>query len=102
MITQPEKPNWNILGSMNNVQYVVKPELVNDDEPHILFRHPVVPGNGQGGWMKESAQNQITDASKKTDAPDKQFTRAEIEKHDTEDDCWIVVDNCVYDATSVL
>jgi cytochrome b involved in lipid metabolism len=31
-----------------------------------------------------------------------QFTREEIEKHHTEQDCWIVVNGRVYDATSVL
>lgn len=52
--------------------------------------------------MKESSEVKIADAEKKTDAPAKQFTRAEIEKHDKKQDCWIVVDNRVYDATSVL
>ncbi|KAI2630021.1 hypothetical protein GGS21DRAFT_211187 [Xylaria nigripes] len=102
LMTQPEEPTWNIVGSMNNVQYAVKAEIQNDETPYFLFRHPVEPGNFKGGWMKESAENQIADASRKSDAPNKQFTRAEIEKHDKEDDCWIVVDNRVYDATSVL
>ena len=102
MVTQPEHMTWNILGSMNNVQYVVKPEMVNDEIPHVLFRHPVEPANFAGGWMKESAENKIADAGKGTDAPNKQFTKEEIEKHDKKDDCWIVVDNRVYDATSVL
>lgn len=30
------------------------------------------------------------------------FTREEIEKHNKENDCWIVVNGKVYDATSVL
>lgn len=102
MTTQPEQQTWNLMGAMNNVQYVVKPELVADEIPYALFRHPVEPGSGKEGWMKESAENQISDAQKKTDAPKKQFTRAEIEKHDKENDCWIVVDGKVYDATSVL
>ena len=102
MTTQPEHMTWNILGSMNNVQYVVKPELVTDDTPHVHFRHPVEPANSTGGWMKDSAENQIADAGQKTDAPDKRFSRAEIEKHNKQDDCWIVVENRVYDATSVL
>ncbi|KAF7185392.1 Nitrate reductase [NAD(P)H] [Pseudocercospora fuligena] len=102
-MTQPEKIYWNILGSMNNSQYTVRPEIVmDDDEPHILFRHPVEPGDGDGGWMKQSAENEIADAQQTTDVPDKQFTKEEIEKHSTEQDCWIVVDECVYDATSVL
>jgi nitrate reductase (NAD(P)H) len=43
-------------------------------------------------------------ASAKQDAgaPKRQFTREEIEKHDKEGDCWIIVDGKVYDATSVL
>lgn len=102
MLTQPEQPTWNLLGSLNNAQYTVKPEMVNDDSPHVLFRHPVEPANKDGGWMKESAENLIAEAAMKTDAPNKQFTRAEIEKHDKEDDCWIVIDNKVYDATSVM
>lgn len=38
----------------------------------------------------------------KSSAPDKQFTKEEIEKHNKEDDCWLVIDNTVYDVTSVL
>lgn len=102
-MTQPEKPIWNILGSMNNAQYTVRPEMVTKgDAPHIIFQHPVEPGNGEGGWMKNSAENEIAEAGQKTGVPSKQFTKEEIEKHSTEQDCWIVVNNCVYDATSVL
>ncbi|KAH9886564.1 hypothetical protein F4778DRAFT_773989 [Xylariomycetidae sp. FL2044] len=102
MVTQPEEPTWNLTGSMNNAQYVVKPQMINDDNPHVLFRHPVEPGDGKGGWMEDSAENQMADATRTTDAPNKQFTRAEVEKHDKEDDCWIAIDGRVYDATSVL
>ncbi|KAH9869872.1 hypothetical protein J1614_006792 [Plenodomus biglobosus] len=103
--TQPREPNWNIMGMMNNCYYVVKPFIVQDDDadtPCILFRHPTEPGTGDGGWMKPSVENQIAAARQEAGAPQKQFTRQEIEKHNKEDDCWIVVDNKVYDATSVL
>jgi nitrate reductase (NAD(P)H) len=103
--TQPKEPNWNVMGMMNNCWYIVKPSIVQDtdsDTPSILFRHPVEPGTADGGWMKPSVENQIASAKQEAGAPQKQFTRQEIEKHDKEDDCWIVVDGKVYDATSVL
>lgn len=103
--TQPRDPNWNIMGMMNNCWYVVKSSIVQDadtDVPSILFRHPTEPGTADGGWMKPSAENQIASAKQDAGTPQKQFTRQEIEKHNKEDDCWIVVDGKVYDATSVL
>lgn len=106
--TQPRDHYWNITGSVNNAWYVVKPELVYEEEddksttPYLLFRHPTEPGTGEGGWMKPSTQEQIVMAKQDTGAPKKQFTREEIEKHNHDDDCWIVVNGRVYDATSVL
>lgn len=103
--TQPRDYNWNIMGMMNNCWYVVQPEIVEPDDsdtPAILFRHPTEPGTGNGGWMKPSIENRIADAKQEAGAPQKEFTREEIEKHDKQDDCWIVVDGKVYDATSVL
>jgi nitrate reductase (NAD(P)H) len=52
--------------------------------------------------MKPSVENQMAAVKQSAGTPQKQFTRQEIEKHDKEDDCWIVVDGKVYDATSVL
>ncbi|KAL0943404.1 nitrate reductase [Colletotrichum truncatum] len=105
--TQPEKPSWNLMGMMNNCWYTVKSEIVEDEDPksdstYVLFRHPVEPGTGDGGWMKPSVVNQVEAAKRDAGTPQKQFTREEIEKHDKEDDCWIVVDGKVYDATSVM
>lgn len=103
--TQPRDHNWNLMGMMNNCWYSVKPEVeTNKDsgEAQILFRHPVEPGQGTGGWMKPSVENQVAEAKQEAGAPQKEFTREEIEKHNQQDDCWIVVDGKVYDATSVL
>ncbi|KXT09669.1 hypothetical protein AC579_9975 [Pseudocercospora musae] len=104
--TQPERASWNTMGMMNNCWYKVKPEVTQpeDDEevPSILFRHPCEPGTGDGGWMKPSVENQIAAAKQEAGAPQKQFTRQEIEKHNIEGDCWLVVDGKVYDTTSVL
>lgn len=103
--TQPREPSWNTMGMMNNCWYVVKHELVSDDDsdvPWLLFRHPCEPGTGDGGWMKPSVENQLASVKQSAGSPQRQFTREEIEKHDTDNDCWIVVDGKVYDATSVL
>lgn len=90
---------------MNNCWYEVQPEIFespDDEEAYLLFRHPVDGGNGMNGWMKPSTELKIEEVKRKASAPEHQFTRQEIEKHHTEDDCWIVVDGNVYDATSVL
>ncbi|CAN9120075.1 unnamed protein product [Alternaria sp. RS040] len=103
--TQPKDPNWNVMGMMNNCWYIVRPSIVQGDDsdmPSIMFRHPVEPGTADGGWMKPSVENQMAAVKQSAGTPQKQFTRQEIEKHDKEDDCWIVVDGKVYDATSVL
>ncbi|PVH74043.1 hypothetical protein DL98DRAFT_605724 [Cadophora sp. DSE1049] len=102
--TQPREPSWNTMGMMNNCWYVVKPEIAEDGggTARILFRHPVEPASENGGWMRLSESEKINEAKQAAGAPEKQFTREEIEKHSTDDDCWIVVDGKVYDATSVL
>lgn len=108
--TQPEGPTqlWNLMGMMNNSWYTIRSEIVTGESEsgakglYVLFRHPVEPGTGEGGWMKPSVVNQIEAVKRDAGTPQKQFTREEIEKHDKEDDCWIVVDGKVYDATSVM
>ncbi|KAI5201802.1 hypothetical protein E4T39_05045 [Aureobasidium subglaciale] len=102
--TQPEIGSWNVMGMMNNGWYKVKPEIAEgkDGALEVLFRHPVEPGTATGGWVEPSTDEKIASAKQSSDTPQKQFTREEIEKHNSEDDCWIVVDGNVYDATSVL
>lgn len=90
---------------MNNCWYQVKPEVCQDpdtSDAFLLFRHPVESGNGVNGWMEQSTEERIEEVRRKASAPRKQFTRQEIEKHYSDDDCWIVIDGKVYDATSVL
>ncbi len=92
------------MGMMNNCWYQVKPKIstAKDGLPQLTFEHPVEPGTKDGGWMKPSEEVQLNAAKQSSDAPEKQFTREEIEKHKSENDCWIVVNGKVYDATSVL
>ncbi|KAJ4118739.1 hypothetical protein NW768_010800 [Fusarium equiseti] len=103
--TQPREPSWNVMGMMNNCWYTVYPEITETEDSEtaaILFRHPVEPGTKDGGWMKPSVENRIAEVKQQAGTPQKKFTREEIEKHNTQDDCWLVVDNKVYDVTSVL
>jgi nitrate reductase (NAD(P)H) len=102
---QPRDFKWNVLGMMNNSWYTVKTETVQDEEddsPAVLFRHPTEAGASTGGWMQPSAELRIAQAKQDAATPQKQFTREDIEKHDKEGDCWLVIDNKVYDVTSVL
>lgn len=87
------------MGMMNNGWYIVKSETCGDKG--LLFRHPI-DAEGNGGWMKPSVENQLAAAQQSSGIPDKQFTREEIEKHNTRDNCWLVINGHVYDATSVL
>lgn len=43
--------------------------------------------------MKPSAENQIQAAEQQARTPPKQYTRQETEKHDSKNDCWLVIDN---------
>lgn len=52
--------------------------------------------------MKPSAENQVAAAKQTSGVPDKKFTRQEIEKHSSKEDCWLVINGNVYDSTSVL
>lgn len=111
--TQPEGYNWNIMGMMNNRRYEVRMDIEysnfngdsngnNSTQTFLDFKHPVAQGRDNSGWMKPSVANQMEAANETSSVPQKQFTRQEIEKHDKKDDCWLVIDGCVYDVTSVM
>jgi nitrate reductase (NAD(P)H) len=52
--------------------------------------------------MKPSEAEQVkAEASKKQTGDEKQFTLEEIEKHNKPDDAWIIIDNKVYDVSSL-
>lgn len=97
--TQPEHGVWNTMGMMNNGWYRV--EAQTDKDGKLVFRHPFHQEDDDG-WMKPSTENQLAAAKQDSGVPDKQFTREEVEKHNTKEDCWLVVNGNVYDSTSVL
>ena len=86
---------------MNNGWYVVKSNT--DSDGRLLFQHPYdQTGTSGGGWMKPSISSKLAAAKQDSGIPNKQFTREEIEKHNTRNNCWLVINGNVYDATSVL
>ena len=52
--------------------------------------------------MKLSPEEAAKEASSKSADAGKEFTIEEVSKHSSKDDAWIVLDNNVYDVTSVL
>ncbi|KAL7333663.1 hypothetical protein PS15p_202530 [Mucor circinelloides] len=112
----PKDLNWSLMGMLNNCWYRIKLHLIREPSLSFVFQHPTtLPGdttqleNTLPGWMEEN-QAVVTDAASKgketktTSNSDKlkTFTLQEVEKHTTDDDCWIVYDDLVYDCTPFL
>ncbi|CAN0907982.1 Nitrate reductase [NADH] [Linum grandiflorum] len=113
--TQPEKLIWNLMGMMNNCWFKVKPSISkrHKGDIGIVFEHPTVPGNQSGGWMAKekhleiSSTNTNSTLKKSISTPvmnpsSKTFTTAEVNKHNSIDSAWIIVNGQVYDCTSFL
>jgi len=85
------------------------------------FQHPVEPGQTSGGWMEqwedkpisagfgklietivEEKKSKVTPKIVNKEPNAAVFTMEEVENHDNENDCWIVVRDRVYDCTSYL
>ena len=118
---QPVNPTWNLMGMGNNQVFRVKVHMDKTAAGEHVFRfeHPTQPGQQTGGWMTtiagkpESAgfgkllevqgePQETTPAPAPTRGAGKKFTLAEVEKHNTEEDCWIIVKDRVYDCTEYL
>ncbi|CAG8522939.1 13426_t:CDS:2 [Ambispora gerdemannii] len=115
--TQPQDPTWNVMGMMNNCYFRVKVHTVTQGKEFALtFEHPTQPGNIPGGWMYRNnmkqaiseapsvaAKSKVADNnSSSSNKNSKTYTMAQVAKHDNENDCWIVIDNKVYDCTKFL
>ncbi|EJF63681.1 hypothetical protein DICSQDRAFT_101612 [Dichomitus squalens LYAD-421 SS1] len=100
---QPEHTSWNLMGMMNNAWYRLKPKITTHPETHrpvVQFQHPVAPGNVDGGWMQPPKEQQDEGNNGAKDM--KEYSLEEVMKHDNENDAWLIIDNKVYDVTSVL
>lgn len=114
MNTQPQNLTWNIMGMMNNPWFRVYVSQIDDQ---YYFEHPTQPGALPGGWMHRykslSDLNNIeTDEDTCSSGDETQFDDAtshlpsfsmsDVQMHNTEHDCWIVVRGLVYNCTKFL
>lgn len=118
---QPLNPTWNLMGMGNNQAFRTMIHLDTvGGSACFKFEHPTQPGQQSGGWMTKAATKpdsagfgRLLDVqgAAETAAPPppstkkttgKLFTMAEIQKHKSENDCWIIVKDRVYDATEYL
>jgi nitrate reductase (NAD(P)H) len=118
---QPDNPTWNLMGMGNNQVFRIKVHMDKTASGEHVFRfeHPTRAGQQTGGWMTKAAGKPdsagfgrllevMGDDKDEAPAPppkkegDKVFTMAEVEQHNTEEDCWIIVKDRVYDATEYL
>lgn len=105
--TQPENLTWNLMGMMNNCWFRVKLSMEREPSLAIRCEHPTLAGSQPGGWMtavvkKEDSSDASTtsDTTKPSSLPT--YTLAQVEMHQKEDDCWIVVHDLVYDCTPFM
>lgn len=69
--------------SEKTVIYTAKPVIT---EPVVVLEKPI--------------QQAVTESSKP--ASDKKFTMTEVAKHSSESDCWVIINNKVYDLTTYI
>ena len=122
---QPDHPTWNLMGMGNNQVFRLKVHMDRKASGEHVFRfeQPTQPGQLTGGWMTKLAGKPTSagfgrlldiqgEAEVEAPAPapaaaakasgNKTFSEAEVKEHNTEQDCWIVVNDKVYDATEYL
>jgi nitrate reductase (NAD(P)H) len=87
MNTQPENITWNLLGMMNNCWYKVKVKRLEAD--FVTFLHPEE-------WMESEKPHETCQP------PNRNYNMGEVKNHKTRDDCWVVINNIVYDLTDFL
>jgi nitrate reductase (NAD(P)H) len=118
---QPTSPTWNLMGMGNNQCFRVKVHMDKTVSGEHVFRfeHATQPGQQVGGWLTHAAGKpesagfgRLLDIERDVQPvapildpkaiPDKKFTLAEVEKHNLEEDVYIIVNNKVYDCTEYL
>ncbi|ORX63910.1 NAD(P)H-nitrate reductase [Basidiobolus meristosporus CBS 931.73] len=101
--TQPVNITWNVLGQMNNAYFRLRVDVEEDAEGQVSFKFVHPAPTETTGWMAEKygrTQPKTEDDDKPKSG--KTFTQAEVAKHRTQDDCWIIVKKRVYDITKFV
>ncbi|KIP03550.1 hypothetical protein PHLGIDRAFT_496512 [Phlebiopsis gigantea 11061_1 CR5-6] len=108
MQTQPEHIAWYVFTRtefrhlLTNAWYRIRSHIVTDPNTKqslVHFVHPVGPGKDDDGWMKPNPEDAEQSGG---GGSDRVLSLEEVAKHDKRDDAWIIIDNKVYDVTSVL
>lgn len=103
--TQPEHLTWNLMGMMNNCWFRVRLSP-NREAGSVFCEHPTTVAPYEApGWREKEKALEVAVAKVVEERPEgklQMYTMAEVEKHASEDDCWIVVHGLVYDCTRFL
>ncbi|KAJ3361845.1 hypothetical protein HDU91_003702 [Kappamyces sp. JEL0680] len=101
MNTQPEHYTWNLLGMMNNAWYRVSIDY-DAEASTISFVHPVsLSARQRHGWLEDLSRKRQT-RYVELHTPPGVYDWQEVSKHNQKDDCWVVIDNKIYDLTDFL
>ncbi|TPX63126.1 hypothetical protein SpCBS45565_g06859 [Spizellomyces sp. 'palustris'] len=103
--TQPERLTWNVMGMMNNCYFRLHVHVEKTARGISLCFQQPAPVVGDG-WMIKPPEDQQAAAKpiiKKDEIKElRVFSMSDVEKHSSEEDCWIVVNGSVYDCTKFL
>ncbi|KAF7587717.1 hypothetical protein BBP40_006824 [Aspergillus hancockii] len=103
--TQPEHPNWNLTGMMNNCWYTIKAQIQTDPsscESVLSFIHPTGQGIGSSGWMPNSCENRIEEIKNQPPVSANKYSIKDLQKGNNKKCALIVLNERVYNVTKFL